>query len=103
MVCGDNFEPKKIVKTNSIDGAEINPSDENDINKDKKSYLNYSFEFDSPLEQLQILPFEFNFAGSAADEEDVEIKKISFLGDGKDNAGIVLPEWPLYRGSQGLR
>ncbi|MDA7433783.1 DUF642 domain-containing protein [Synechococcus sp. AH-601-P18] len=89
-ICGNDFEPKKIVKANSVDGAEINPSDENDINKEKNSYLNYSFEFDSPLEQLQILPFEFDFKGSAADEEDVELKKISFLGDRKDNPGIVL-------------
>jgi hypothetical protein len=39
---------------------------------------------------LQILPFEFDFAGSTADEVDVELEKISFLGDGEDNPGIVL-------------
>ena len=46
-ICSDDFEPRSIASTDSIDGAEVNDSDPDDINKGRNNFLTYSIEFDS--------------------------------------------------------
>ena len=76
--CDDSFKPKFVEDLRKVDGAEIDPQNNNDVNKSKNPYLTYIIDFDDALEQIQTLPFEFAFGKSQANIDDVLLDEISF-------------------------